>query len=39
LNAALAKSTTAPVTNGTLTISFGRITQNPKIDAIEVLQQ
>jgi subtilase family serine protease len=38
-NAALEKSTTASVTNGTLTISFGSITQNPIISAIEILQQ
>jgi hypothetical protein len=38
-NAALVKSTTASVTNGTLTISFGVIMQNPQINAIEILQQ
>jgi hypothetical protein len=38
-NTALEKSTMASVTNGTLTISFGSVTQNPIISAIEVLQQ
>jgi hypothetical protein len=32
-------STTTTVTNGTLAISFGSITQNPIINAIEILQQ
>jgi hypothetical protein len=38
-NAALVKSTTASVSNGTLTISFGSITQRPTISAIEILKQ
>ena len=38
-NAALVESTTASVTNGTLTIGSGRITQDATISAIEILQQ
>jgi hypothetical protein len=38
-NAALEKSTTASVTNGTLTIGFGSVTQSPIISAIEVVHQ